>query len=106
MIDGDVWIGSLASERGWVRNLRATGRGDLDFGGGPRSVEFEWCSDPIDVGRYRAAVNRKHWILGPLLQRVVKGAQCAFRVKAQAAPVEASRPPSGGGAVAGSRSVR
>src|SRR5690349_1382058 len=41
-LDGTTWIGSLSSERGWVRNLRATGKAALDFGDGPRPVRAVW----------------------------------------------------------------
>lgn len=89
-LDGELWIGSLAADRAWVRNARAAGRAELDLGDGPRAVELEYCGDAADVGRYRAAINRTHWILGPLLRWFVSGTECAFRVRPSA---QAAEPP-------------
>ena len=75
-----------------MRNARATGRAELDFGNGSRAVELEYRGDTLDVGRYRAAINRKHPILGRLLQRFVHGTECAFRVRPLAADAERARP--------------
>ncbi len=86
VIDGELWIGSLSRDRSWVRNVRATRRGSLDFGTGPHDVSFEPRDSAEDVERYGTAIRRKHRVMGPLLQRFAKGEPCAFRVHAAEAP--------------------
>jgi len=59
-IDGATWIGSLSTERAWVKNLRATGKAALDFGDGPRPVRAVWVDGAGGVARYEAAVREKY----------------------------------------------
>ena len=82
VIDGELWIGSLSRDRSWVRNVRATRRGSLDFGTGPHDVSFEPRESAEDIERYGSAIRRKHRVMGPILQRFVKGEPCTFRVHA------------------------
>jgi deazaflavin-dependent oxidoreductase (nitroreductase family) len=60
VMDGRVWIGSLSRKRNWVRNVRARGTADLDFGTGPHSVRFTWVEDPEIFERYSQAVLEKY----------------------------------------------
>ena len=78
VIDGRVWIGSLDTARGWVRNVRASGTAGLDFGAGPLPVRCTWVDRLEDTDRFQAAVRKKYWLLSPLLSRLVRGTRCAF----------------------------
>ena len=60
VIDGRVFIGSLSKKRSWVRNVRARGSADLDFGTGPHSVKCIWVEDPETLERYSRAVLEKY----------------------------------------------
>ena len=82
VIDGGLWIGSLSRDRSWVRNVRATRRGSLDFGSGATPVSFEPRESADEIERYGAAIRRKYRVMGPILQRFVKGERCTFRVHA------------------------
>ena len=84
-IDGKVWIGSLSQERGWVKNIRANGRGELDFGSERHAVRCRWLDDR-DVERFGVAINRKYWILGPVLRTFFPGKRCAFETDLAASP--------------------
>jgi len=84
-IDGATWIGSLSTERGWVKNLRATGKAALDFGGGPRPVRAVWVDGAGGVTRYEAAVREKYPITSRILGRLIRGTRCAFRLEPAAA---------------------
>jgi len=77
-IDGTTWIGSLSTERAWVKNLRATGKAALDFGDGPRPVRAVWVDGANGVERYENAVRQKYPIVSRLLGRLVRGTRCAF----------------------------
>ena len=80
-IDGDLWIGSLDDDRGWVRNLLATGRGRVDFGSGPVDVKAEMVASEDDRARYSAAVKKKYPVMSRVLNLVVrKGRRVAFRL--------------------------
>ncbi len=79
-LDGEVWIGSLDDTRGWVRNLKASGRALLDRGRGEQPIRCEWVTSETDRARFSAAIRRKYWILGRLLPLLFKRRQCAFRV--------------------------
>lgn len=72
-IDGELWTGSLDGARNWVRNLRATGRGCVDFGAGPVDVRAEFVEDEAQKLRYRDAVAAKYPILSRLLSLFVRG---------------------------------
>ena len=80
-LDGTTWIGSLSAERGWVKNLRATGKAALDFGDGPKAMRALWIDTAIGVERYQAAVREKYPVMGRLLGYVVRGKRCAFRLE-------------------------
>jgi deazaflavin-dependent oxidoreductase (nitroreductase family) len=71
-IDGGLWIGSLDEDRGWVRNLRATGRARVDFGSGPLDVCAETVADEAGKARYSDAVLSKYPILGRVLRLLVR----------------------------------
>ncbi|MFN2425686.1 MAG: nitroreductase family deazaflavin-dependent oxidoreductase [Candidatus Binatia bacterium] len=66
-IDGSLWIGSLDESRNWVRNLRATGRGRVDFGSGAVDVAAEFVESEADKQRYRDAVTAKYPVLSRLI---------------------------------------
>jgi deazaflavin-dependent oxidoreductase (nitroreductase family) len=78
VVDGKVWIGSLNRDRGWVRNLRSSGRGELDFGSDRRPVQARYTEDARDIERFGAAILRKYWLLGRILTFVVRTERCAF----------------------------
>lgn len=67
VMDRRVWIGSLSKKRSWVRNLRARGSADLDFGTGPHSVKFTWVEDPTILERYSQAVLAKYGLRARLI---------------------------------------
>lgn len=87
-MDGHVWIGSLDSARPWVRNVRAAGNAEIDFGDGPRRFRCDWVADGGAIARFRDAVRAKH----PILSRIIglfqgRGCQrCAFRLTPTGAP--------------------
>ena len=78
VIDGKVWIGSLNRDRSWVRNLRASGRAELDFGSGARPAKCEWAGGAAEIERFTAAVRRKYYIMAPIIHLFVRGEPCAF----------------------------
>ena len=80
VVDDQVWIGSLDTNRGWVRNVRATGKAALDFGAGPIPVRCTWVDRAEDNERFQQAVRAKYWILSPILSLFVRGERCAFKV--------------------------
>ncbi|HEY2775420.1 MAG TPA: nitroreductase/quinone reductase family protein [Candidatus Binatia bacterium] len=80
-IDDELWIGSLDENRSWVRNLRATGRGAVDFGEGANNVSVEPITQ-ADLQRFRDAVAKKYPMLSRLIGLFVRGkTQAAFRVR-------------------------
>ena len=83
VIDGEIWIGSLDTARGWVRNVRASGRAELDFGSGPVPLRCTWIDRPAETERFQAAIRAKYWILSPVLSRLVRGTRCAFKTSAE-----------------------
>lgn len=85
VIDGQVWIGSLDTNRGWVRNVRATGKAALDFGSGPIPVQCTWVDRAEDTMRFQDTVRAKYWILAPILSLFVRGERCAFKTSPAAA---------------------
>jgi deazaflavin-dependent oxidoreductase (nitroreductase family) len=80
-MDGAVWIGSMDRERGWVRNVKATGRAELDRGSGPVAIACEWVDDPADVRRFAAAITKKYPIMSRLLRALFEREPCAFRTR-------------------------
>ena len=78
VLDGRVWIGSLSRDRSWVKNVRAKGRAELDFGSGPRAASCRWVDRPSDLERFRRAVASKYPITARILDRFVRGERCAF----------------------------
>jgi len=80
-LDGLVWIGSLDTRRGWVRNLRTTGGALLDRGRGDEPVRCEAVESASDVMRFAQAVRTKYPILGRLLPFLFERERCAFRTR-------------------------
>ncbi len=81
-IDGSLWIGSLDEARGWVRNLRSSGRARVDFGLGPIEVAAERADAAEDHRRYREAVAAKYPVLSRLVGLFVRGKKRAvFRLR-------------------------
>jgi deazaflavin-dependent oxidoreductase (nitroreductase family) len=78
VVDGKVWIGSLSRERSWVRNLRASGRAELDFASETRPVCARYSEDERDVGRFAEAIRRKHPVASRILTLFMRGKRCAF----------------------------
>jgi deazaflavin-dependent oxidoreductase (nitroreductase family) len=66
-MEGDLWIGSVDGNKNWVRNLRATGKGAIDFGQGEIQVTAEFTDDPGVTARHKAAVLKKYPIMGRLI---------------------------------------
>lgn len=67
IVDGEVWIGSLDADRNWVRNLTATGRGEIDLGDGARACTCQRIGDQASMARFHAAIRAKY----PIMSRVV-----------------------------------
>lgn len=72
-VDGELWIGSLDQDRSWVRNLRGSGRGKVDFGGGALEVTAREKTDPADKERHREAVRAKYPVLSRVIALLVRG---------------------------------
>lgn len=84
VIDGRVWIGSLTKDRSWVKNVRARGSADVDFGHGPRSARFKWVESPSERERYAAAVRAKYPIQSRVIGLFMRGGErCAFETDIQ-----------------------
>ena len=79
VIDGRVWLGSMKPQRSWVRNLAASGRGELDFGSGPRAFRCTPVKKPSDIERFAAAIRAKHPLTSRLLALFLTVDRCAFR---------------------------
>ncbi len=79
-MDGHVWVGSRDTSRNWVRNVRATGRADLDFGSGPTSYRStEGTAD--ELARFEKAILSKHPIGARIINFMSRGKQpCCFRL--------------------------
>jgi deazaflavin-dependent oxidoreductase (nitroreductase family) len=69
-IDGELWIGSIDGNKNWVRNLRGTGRGAIDFGQGEIQVRAEFTDDPAMTARHNAAVKKKYPVMGRLIDGI------------------------------------
>jgi len=72
IIDGQVWIGTLDTNRNWVRNLAATGRGEIDAGQGAIPCTCERVCDEAAIARYRDAIRAKYPIVSRLLALLVR----------------------------------
>lgn len=82
-VGGELWIGSLDVDRNWVRNVAASGRGRIDFGGGAFDVRIDPVDDEAGKARYREAIAKKHPILSRVISLFVRGKTPAvFRVAA------------------------
>lgn len=80
VIDGDIWIGSLDETRSWVKNLRAAGKGEIDFGSGPRPVCCTPVASEADFTRFRAAIGAKYPFKSILIRLFAKRHRpCAFK---------------------------
>jgi deazaflavin-dependent oxidoreductase (nitroreductase family) len=67
-LGGELWIGSVEGTKNWVKNLRDTGKGAIDFGQGEIQVTAEFTDDPVVTARHKAAVNKKYPIMGRLIE--------------------------------------
>lgn len=84
-IDGKIWIGSLNPNASWVRNLRAAGRGLLDFGSGPAPYRCYWVLNARELTRFAHAIMRKHPIMSRLIRILQRGGRpTAFRCELEA----------------------
>ena len=82
LVGGELWIGSLDENRGWVRNLRAGGSGQVDFGAGPLEVVAEELRGETERATHRAAVAAKYPILSRVIAFMVRGKTPAvFRLR-------------------------
>ena len=81
-LDGLVWIGSLDTTRGWVRNVSATGRALLDRGSGPQAVRCDPVESASEVARFARAIKDKYPLLGRLLPLLFERKRCAFKTRA------------------------
>jgi len=88
-IDGALWIGSLDANRGWVRNVRASGRAEIDRGRGVECIRCETVTDPNEIAKFRAAVKSKHPITSRLLALLFERNSVAFRTRPAAPGVRA-----------------
>ncbi len=85
IVDGEVWIGSLDVDRSWVRNLTATGRGEIDLGYGSIACACQRISDEASLARYRQAVRKKYPLLSRVIALAVRNKQAgAFRLSINA----------------------
>lgn len=81
-VGGELWIGSLDATRNWVRNLRFTGRGRVDFGDGPTDVVAEFLESEHDSRRYRQAVMAKYPVMSRVIGLFARGKpHAAFRLR-------------------------
>jgi deazaflavin-dependent oxidoreductase (nitroreductase family) len=80
-VEGELWIGSLDATRGWVRNVGATGRAELERGRGTERVVCEPVKHPGEIAKFRAAVKRKYPIMARLLALFFERESVAFRTR-------------------------
>ncbi len=66
-IDGELWIGSLDGDKNWVKNLRGTGKGAIDFGQGEIAVTAEFTDDDSMTSRHKEAVTKKYPVMSRLI---------------------------------------
>ena len=81
-LDGEMWIGSVDGNKDWVKNLRSTGKGAIDFGQGEIQVKAEFTDDVAVTSRHKAAVAKKYPIMGRLIDGLFgrKKKRIAFRL--------------------------
>jgi len=72
-IDGRLWVGTRDAERNWVKNLRATGRAELDFGTGPHPLRCTEATSAEDQRRFEQAILAKHPIAGRIINAMARG---------------------------------
>lgn len=81
-IGGELWIGTLDTNRNWVRNVRAGGRARIDFGDGPIDVIAEPAGSEADNRRFREAVTAKYPVMSRVIGLFVRNkTQTAFRLR-------------------------
>jgi deazaflavin-dependent oxidoreductase (nitroreductase family) len=81
-IDGHVWVGTQDATRNWARNLRATGRAEIDFGTLPITCTATEGTDPTALKRFRAAIRSKHPVMSRLIDAMSRGKRpCCFRLE-------------------------
>jgi deazaflavin-dependent oxidoreductase (nitroreductase family) len=78
VIDGKVWIGSLSTDRSWVRNVRSSGRAELDFSSERKPVAARYSESESEIARFADAIRRKYPIMSRVLNLVMSGKRCAF----------------------------
>lgn len=84
-IDGDLWVGTRDKTNHWVRNLRATGRAELDFGQEGVAFGCEQAASEAEQQRFDQAILAKHPIAGRLIVAMARGkSPCCFRLIADA----------------------
>ena len=92
VVGDEVWVGSLDASRNWVRNVRAAGRAELDFGGGSEPYTARWEDDPSSRARFAQAIRVKHPLRSRLLSLLVRGRRPAlFRMSSGDTPEVSSR---------------
>lgn len=80
-IDGDLWVGTRDVERNWVKNLRSTGRTELDFGDGA-SAYAATEGDERELEAFERAILSKHPIGARIINFLARGkTPTCFRVK-------------------------
>lgn len=79
-IEGDLWVGTRDSERNWVKNVRSTGRAQLDFGDGPKAYTAALGTEQ-DQSRFERAILSKHPIGARIINFMARGkVPCCFRM--------------------------
>jgi deazaflavin-dependent oxidoreductase (nitroreductase family) len=86
VVDGKVWIGSLNRDRSWVKNLRSSGRAELDFSTERRPVGVRYSEEQRDIERFADAIRRKYPVMSRILNLFMSGQRCAFETDLAAAP--------------------
>ncbi len=87
VIDGAVWIGSLNPRASWVRNVKASGRADLDFGDGAQEYRCFWIVNNRELKRFTDSVLSKYPIMARIIRLLARsGKQIAFRLETPDAP--------------------
>lgn len=85
-VDGDLWVGTRDTARNWVRNLRTTGRAELDFGQGTIACRCEEGAGASEQQRFDEAILAKHPVASRIIGAMARGKiPCCFRLVAVAA---------------------
>lgn len=80
-MDGDLWVGTRDSDRNWVKNLRSTGRAELNFGDGASSYTVTPGTDD-EQSRFEKAILSKHPIGARIINFMARGKPpCCFRLE-------------------------